>query len=92
MFLDVKCQELTLNREELFVTRMKRNEARVAARYLIRKLTSVPATQLSQDYGQVSQAVVSKPSAGLNCVAKSSAVGNNGFRGWRSLCLRESSN
>jgi len=60
MFLDVECQELTLNREELFVTRMKLNEARVAALYLIRKLTSVPATQLSQDYGQVSQAVVSK--------------------------------
>jgi hypothetical protein len=40
MFLDVKCQELTLNREELFVTRMKLNEARVAALYLIRKLTS----------------------------------------------------
>jgi len=45
---------------EAFAKRIKNNEARIAAVYLIRKLTSVTATQLAQRYGGVSQAAISK--------------------------------
>ena len=52
--------EFGVDRSQLFAKRIKNNEARFAAVYLIRKLTSVPATQLAQRYGGVSQAAISK--------------------------------
>jgi REP element-mobilizing transposase RayT/DNA-binding transcriptional ArsR family regulator len=44
----------------LFVKRVKHNEPRVAALYLLRKLTSVSAAELAEQYGGVSQAAISK--------------------------------
>ena len=44
----------------MFAKRIRCNEAIAAALYLIRKLTGVPATQLAQRYGGVSQAAISK--------------------------------
>ncbi len=53
-------EEFGVDVSELFAKRIKNNEARVAAVYLIRRLTSVSATQLAERYGDVSQAAISK--------------------------------
>lgn len=53
-------EEFGVERSELLAKRIRNNDARVAAVYLIRKLTSVSATQLAQRYGGVSQAAISK--------------------------------
>jgi putative transposase len=45
---------------DLFAKRLKNNEARVAAVYLIRRLTSEPARRIAERYGGVSQAAISK--------------------------------
>jgi hypothetical protein len=45
---------------ELYAKRLKNNKARAAANYLIRKLTSVAATQLAQQFADVIQAAISK--------------------------------
>jgi len=45
---------------DLHAKRIKNNDARVAAVYLIRRLTGVSATQLAKRYGHVSQAAISK--------------------------------
>ena len=44
----------------LHAKRVRNNEARAAALCLVRRLTSVPATQLADRYGGVSQAAISK--------------------------------
>lgn len=46
--------------ETLLAKRVRNNEARSAALYLIRRLTSVSATSLAERYGPVSQAAISK--------------------------------
>ncbi|MFV1963995.1 MAG: transposase [Pirellulaceae bacterium] len=53
-------EEFGVDVSELYAKRIKNNEARVAALYLIRGLTSVSATQLAERYGNVSQAAISK--------------------------------
>ena len=53
-------EEFAVEPSQLFVKRIKNHEARVAAIYLIRKLTSVPAKQMGERYGGVSRAVISK--------------------------------
>jgi REP element-mobilizing transposase RayT len=45
---------------QLFAKRIRNNEARAAAVYLNRMLTSVSATDLAERYGGVSQAAISK--------------------------------
>ena len=45
---------------QLYATRAKNNDARVATLDLIGKLTSVSATELAQQYGGISQAAISK--------------------------------
>ena len=45
---------------ELFANRVKHNDARAAALYLVRRLTSVSAPRLAERYGNVSQAAISK--------------------------------
>ena len=52
--------EFAVDVAELSAKRVKINEARGAALYLIRKLTSVPLTELADRYGRVSQAAISK--------------------------------
>ena len=52
--------EFGVDKSEMFAKRARHNEARAAALYLSRKLTGVPATQLAQRYGGVSQAAISK--------------------------------
>ena len=56
----VVANEFGVDKSEMFAKRVRYNEARAAALYLIRKLTGVPATQLAQRYGGVSQAAISK--------------------------------
>ena len=53
-------EEFGVEPSQLFATRIKNHEARVAAIYLIRKLTSVSARQLGERYGGVSQAAISR--------------------------------
>ncbi len=53
-------EEFGVERDALFAKRVKNNEARSAALYLIRTLTSVSATDLAARYGGVSQAAISK--------------------------------
>ena len=53
-------EEFGVDLSQLYATRAKNNDARVAALDLIRKLTSVSATELAQQYGGVSQAAISK--------------------------------
>ena len=45
---------------QLSAKRIKNNDSRVAAVYLIRKLTQVSATELAQRYGGVSETAISK--------------------------------
>jgi putative transposase len=45
---------------DLFAKRVRNNEARAAALFLIRRLTSVSVTSLANQYGGVSQAAISK--------------------------------
>ncbi|MFO7908296.1 MAG: hypothetical protein R6U98_37005 [Pirellulaceae bacterium] len=45
----------------MITKRLKGNDARSAAIYLIRKLTSISAVELARQYGVVSQAAISKP-------------------------------
>ena len=52
--------EFGVQPSQLFVKRLKNHEARVAAIYLIRELPRVPAKQLGERYGGVSQAAISK--------------------------------
>jgi REP element-mobilizing transposase RayT len=52
--------EFGVDPSQLFAKRIKNHEARVAAIYLIRRLTSVSARQLAERYGGVSQAAISK--------------------------------
>lgn len=44
----------------LLAKRVRNNQARAAALYLIRRLTNVPTTKLAERYGGVSQAAISK--------------------------------
>ena len=53
-------EEFGVESSQLFAKRIRNHEARVAAIYLIRKLTDVSAKQLGQRYGDVSQAAISK--------------------------------
>ncbi len=53
-------EEFGVEGSQLFAKRIKNHEARVAAIYLIRKLTGVSAKQLGERYGGVSQAAISK--------------------------------
>jgi hypothetical protein len=53
-------KEFDVEVSTLFAKRIKGNDARVTALYLIRKLASVPATELAEQYGGVSQAAISK--------------------------------
>ena len=52
--------EFDVDNSVLFAKRLKKNDARLAAVYLIRRLTSMLATELAQRYGGVSQAAISK--------------------------------
>ena len=53
-------EEFRVDLDDLFVQRVKNNEARSAALYLIRGLTSVSTTRLADRYGGVSQPAISK--------------------------------
>ena len=53
-------EEFAVDVYQLHQKRVQRNEAREAALYLIRKLTSVPANQLATQYGPVSPSAISK--------------------------------
>jgi len=53
-------EEFGVELSQLFSKRIKNHEARVAASYLNRKLTSVSARQFGERYGGVSQAAISK--------------------------------
>ena len=53
-------EEFDVDLDVLFTKRIKGNDARAAALYLIRKLTSVSATELAEEYGDVSQSAISK--------------------------------
>ena len=53
-------EEYGVDKNMLFAKRLKNNDARIAALYLIRKLTNVSAVQLARQYGGVSQAAISK--------------------------------
>lgn len=52
-------QEFGVEIEQLHAKRVKGNEARLAALYLLRELTSHSATELARRYGDVSQAAIS---------------------------------
>ena len=53
-------EEFGVEIDQLHAKRVKNNEARSAALYLCRALTSVSVTQLAERYGGVSQAAISK--------------------------------
>jgi chromosomal replication initiation ATPase DnaA len=53
-------EDFAIDLSELLAKRVRSNEARVAAIYLIRKLTTVSAIRLAERYGGVSQAAISK--------------------------------
>ena len=67
-------EEFDVDVVQLHQKREQRNEAREAAFYLIRKLTSVPANQLATQYGPVSPSAISKTiqRAALRCQEKQS--------------------
>jgi putative transposase len=53
-------EEFGVDVDVLLAGRVRNNEARAAALYLLRRLTNVPATKLAERYGGVSQAAISK--------------------------------